>query len=319
MDISVVICTYNRAEYLRNSINSFVTIEKPENTRYELIIVDNNSTDETEKIALDAIEKNDFCIKYIKEHMQGSNYARNKGIIESSGGIIAFVDDDVIFDKLWMIEMLKTFQYSKNVWGVGGKIIPIFKDGTPPWMSDDLLFIYGRLSFSNSIENMKFPYCPFEGNMAFRKTVFDRFGLFQTKHCRNSKTLITNDGKYFFYMISRIDGKVFFNPHALIYHIIGKERTNKKYILSHNYWRGVSDEIFEQFVSSKPRNILLKDSIEEIKALKNAIFGTYLSPKRIYWRIRKSTFEQWMHHCYRAGVIRQKLSEAFLPKTRVVS
>jgi glycosyltransferase involved in cell wall biosynthesis len=313
MDISLIICTYNRAQLLKETIDSFFQMEIPKDTSYELIIVDNNSSDETKTVVNEFIKGNPHKIRYIYESKQGLNYARNRGIIESSGEIIAFTDDDIEFDKDWIKEILKTFKDFPDAWSMGGKIIPIFKDDKPEWISDNLMGIYGYMNRSSNIICMEFPDFPFEANMAFRKETFNKLELFPITLSRNNKSLLSNAGIYLFYLISRSEGKVIYNPHAFIKHKVQKKMITKKWILRRLYWQGISDVKFEQLTNKKPKKILLKEAYKDFASILRGIFGSSgISIKKLYWHIRSFEFNKWADYCRRIGVIRQKLISALI-------
>jgi len=116
MLVSIVICTYNRVDDLDRLLQSTKILTYPS---LEIIVVDNNSSDDTAEIAAK------YNVKYVFEPRQGLSYARNRGIEESSGEYIAMVDDDVIVtNQQWVEEMLRGFSLSPNIGVVGGKIVP---------------------------------------------------------------------------------------------------------------------------------------------------------------------------------------------------
>jgi glycosyltransferase involved in cell wall biosynthesis len=117
--VSIVICTYNRREYLTNLLESIKQLSYP---NFEVIVVDNNSTDDTAQII-----KN-YSVKYIKEIKQGLSYARNRGIEESSGEYVCFIDDDaIITNSHWVENMLRGFTLDVNIGATGGYVRPVYK------------------------------------------------------------------------------------------------------------------------------------------------------------------------------------------------
>ena len=106
--MSVIICTYNRCESLRQILQCLL-FQDFDKFKYEIIVVDNNSTDNTREIVTEMSKSSAVSIKYIFENRQGLCYARNTGIQYARGEIIAFTDDDVLLDK-YFLPTIKTFK-----------------------------------------------------------------------------------------------------------------------------------------------------------------------------------------------------------------
>jgi glycosyltransferase involved in cell wall biosynthesis len=120
--ISVIVCTYNRARRLEQTLKSLQEMAVPVGLPWELIIVDNNSSDNSKEIIDDFINKSDLNVRYVIERYQGLSHARNTGILEASGNIIAFTDDDCIVDRHWITSISKEFQSSESIAGIGGRV-----------------------------------------------------------------------------------------------------------------------------------------------------------------------------------------------------
>src|SRR6476469_3322829 len=107
-DISVIICSYNRADYIINAIESLYqqTLSKD---RYEVFVVDNNSIDDTETLVEQYIAAHpDFNIVYLTESRQGASFARNTGAAFAKGWLVCFMDDDAIAENDYL-ERIVTF------------------------------------------------------------------------------------------------------------------------------------------------------------------------------------------------------------------
>ncbi|MEM4605438.1 MAG: glycosyltransferase [Candidatus Pacearchaeota archaeon] len=119
---SFVVPTYNRKENLRKCLSNIMKVDYPKKN-YEIIIVDDGSTDRTEEVIRNLLKKRKN-IKYIKQENSGPAKARNKGIKNSKGEIIFFVDDDVLINKDIVKKSLEWYK-NQNVVGVGGNVLPI--------------------------------------------------------------------------------------------------------------------------------------------------------------------------------------------------
>ena len=133
--ISVIVCTYNRVKYLRICLEK-LSIQTANSSEYEIIVIDNNSTDGT-KLACESfinIHKK-LDVNYFLELKEGHTYSRNRGIKESKGEYLAFIDDDAFVDVDYIENIKKAFS-TYNIAALGGKITPRYESGNPPvWMS----------------------------------------------------------------------------------------------------------------------------------------------------------------------------------------
>jgi glucosyl-dolichyl phosphate glucuronosyltransferase len=256
MNISIIICTYNRASILRQTLESYLQIERPTDAQSEVIIVDNNSDDETAAVSKEFSDRNPGVFRYVKEPMQGLSYARNCGIRSSGADLIAFVDDDIYFDPRWLIEMMRLF-HETNAMCAGGRSIPRFEAGKPDWISMDLLVIYGSTNSGDAVKRMVFPEHPFGLNMVIHREVFKTVGLFNVTLGRIKSSLLSNEESDLFLRIDRADLPVFYTPHAIVHHRIPEARTGKSWVLSRMYYQGISDVTSKQILERVSRIKLL--------------------------------------------------------------
>jgi len=236
--ISLIICTYNRDKYLPIALNSLKKQNLDKN-KYEVIIVNNNSTDNTDKVCKDFIKQNpDLSIKYVIEKQKGLSAARNRGINEAEGEIIIFIDDDAELTPNYFEEAIKFFSQNPNVDAMGGRIIPKYEDNEEPeWMS---VFLWGLVTKSEwGSKIQKYPYSKYPPgcSMAFRKNVFKDIGLFNTElHSRC-------DDKYIFLQLRKEKKKFLYNPNFILYHHINKERLELKSIKRISHLVGEGERI----------------------------------------------------------------------------
>src|SRR5713226_1139241 len=109
MDLTVIICTWNRAKSLAVVLNSLEASQVPEGLTWEVLIVDNNSKDETRAVCESFIAKNPRRFRYLFHVTQGKTNALNAGIREAYSEILALTDDDLTVDPHWVAEIHKAF------------------------------------------------------------------------------------------------------------------------------------------------------------------------------------------------------------------
>jgi glycosyltransferase involved in cell wall biosynthesis len=181
--ISVVLSTYNRAALLDGAIRSLLA-QDPEWPPHEILVVDNNSRDDTRAVVESLIPTSDGRLRYLFEAAQGLSHARNRGIVESRGSIVAFTDDDVRADPHWLTAVARAFAEHPEASFVGGRVLPLYPSPPPAWLTPAnwgplALLDYGDAAFRIDASRVR---CLVGANMAYRREVFDRFGGFDPNH-----------------------------------------------------------------------------------------------------------------------------------------
>lgn len=248
--ISFIICTYNRAEYLQDSVETLLQNEaNPE--YYQLLIIDNNSADETKAIVQEAqASYPDHNISYITETKQGLSHARNRGIEESDCPIIVFVDDDVMVPENYIDSWLEFWKMKPNAKCAGGKIEVQFDDPRPSWMSYFLLPLLGHHDNGSKLTTYGKNAYPFGGNMGFKSSIFDQFGNFDTELGRKGKELKASEEKELFQRIKKAGVGIFYVPKAKLFHRVNKSRLTEEYIKEQAIGLGESIAIQNRHKSS---------------------------------------------------------------------
>ena len=129
---SIIICTRNRAQFLRFTLDHFRQIDVPADLEVELLVVDNGSTDDTRRV-VEACDLPRMKVRYVQEPRKGQCFARNKGLAESTGEVIVFTDDDVIPSRHWLAGMCEPILSGRGDAVAGGVIIP--PNLLRPWMT----------------------------------------------------------------------------------------------------------------------------------------------------------------------------------------
>jgi len=228
--ITVVICTYNRAQSLARALTSLQEMSVPPDLSWELIVVDNNSHDDTRRIVHDFIRSSELPLRYVWEGTQGLCRARNTGIKEAKGEIVAFTDDDVTFDPHWLVSIGRAFQ-QYDCFGVGGKIVPLWPPRKPSWLETDgqyrLMDVIAKLDLGEEVLEMKNP--PYGANMAFRSAAFHKYGDFRPDLDRVGYRLLGGGDTEFGRRLLRGGERVVYEPRAVVYHPVQKHRMTKGY------------------------------------------------------------------------------------------
>jgi len=135
VDISVLVCTFNRCADLREMLATLLVQETDGEFTYEVIVVDNNSTDLTRQVVNEFIARGHSNLRYVFEPRQGKSYALNKGLELARGTIFTIGDDDFILPPDWLKKIYKTFQAHPEVAVVSGKVLPLWQAEVPKWLT----------------------------------------------------------------------------------------------------------------------------------------------------------------------------------------
>ncbi|MGO9085993.1 MAG: glycosyltransferase [Candidatus Sulfotelmatobacter sp.] len=238
MDISVVLGTYNRANSLQGTLESLSSLIVPANLSWELLVVDNNSTDSTRGVIEKFAATATFPVQYVFEKRQGRAAALNAGIGEAKGEIIAFTDDDVFLHYDWLSRLKRTFDQFDCA-AVAGRVVPEWNHPKPDWLEMEGQFAVTNFDLGDELKEIRVP--PLGANSAFRKNVFKKYGLFRLDLGVNgSRHTITCDDTEFGERLIQGGEKIIYCPSAIIYHPVDPNRTTKTYFLSWYYYNGVS-------------------------------------------------------------------------------
>ncbi len=243
IEISVIICTYNRDLYIEESIRSVLN-QNHTGINYELVLVNNNSTDKTDSICTTIFQSNSIIpIQYYIETQQGLSAARNRGIALAKGEIIVFIDDDAMMFPDFIAQLSNAYKQHPEMAASGGRIYPRFESKAPNWMSRFLIPLMSVIDKGEHPKPFKGAAYPIGANMAFRKSVIDQIGLFDTALGRSGKNLQGGEEKDIFNRIKARNLSIIYLPFVRVYHIIPDARLTADYIRKMGVGIGSSERI----------------------------------------------------------------------------
>lgn len=228
MDCSIVVCTYNRAESLKDTLAALARLEATPSRTWEVVVVDNNSHDHTRQV-VDAAQRDWPRLRYVFESAQGLSHARNRGIAEAAGEVILFTDDDVLPEPDWLETTLAGME-KHQADACGGYIAPIWETPPPDWLTERFYgFLAVRTDRTDDYPIESASQAPFGANMAIRKTVFDKVGLFDTRRGRKGKVLASGEDGEMFERILAAGFKAVFLGQSRVHHKVEAFRMTKRY------------------------------------------------------------------------------------------
>jgi glycosyltransferase involved in cell wall biosynthesis len=315
---SIVIATYNRAGDLRETLRSLAGL-RPDGP-WEVIVVDNNSPDNTREVVLEAAASFPVPLRYLFEREQGRSPALNCGIRAAAGDIIATTDDDVRVPEDWLDRAADGLTRLDCDY-VGGRVLPIWGGPRPSWLPDRggrqwaviALLDYGP-------EPMEFgARVPLGVNMAFRREAFDRAGMFDPNTGRRAGTLLGQEVREWCIRARKAGVRGYYIPELALRHIIPANRLNKSYFRRWFYWRGISRALLYE---RSGLNMEAPEQTTPEPAGMAHVFGVprYLYRKAFrtlgYWlrdTFRRQPLEAFEHElwlCFFAGIVKQRFRDS---------
>ena len=233
MKISVVIATYNRAHLLPGTLGALAAQEVHPSLDWEIVVVDNNSSDSTARAVATFVPTTTVPVRYVFEPRQGISHARNRGIREAQGSILAFTDDDVLPAPEWVSRVAAAME-RWNADGVGGRILQRWESERPRWLTENRR-PSRRLAIMESQEGgylaLPFKHLPqvWGANMAFRRDLFDRVGEFDPRRGVVGNLLLRGEEIHLIERALDLGLKIAYEPSLTVFHRIGPDRMRKAY------------------------------------------------------------------------------------------
>jgi len=246
--VSVIIPTLNRARYLESTIESLVKQDFPP-LGYEILVLDNNSTDHTQKISHDAVREFDNRnIRYILEPIPGLLSGRHRGAREAAGKILVFIDDDIIADPCWLNAIVTTFK-DQSVHLVGGPSLPLYEEDPPEWLKAFWIqHEFGRECGDLSLidlgpdEKQIDPIFVWGLNMSIRKKTFLDLGGTHPDCIPEHLQRYQGDGEHGLSLkVAKAGLKAIYQPRALVRHRIPGNRMTVDSFKKRYFYQGICD------------------------------------------------------------------------------
>jgi glucosyl-dolichyl phosphate glucuronosyltransferase len=245
--LSVLICTYNRSHLLGQTLDTLQRATPPDDCAVEILVVDNNSSDETHDVVCRTAGAGPFPIRYLIERQQGKGFALNSGLAIAHGDVIALTDDDVLPAKDWLVRLCANFRSSDVVF-VFGKVLPRWEVPPPPELltlrARDIwgplaLVDYGDRPVRYDSESFGRQRLPVGANLALRRQAIERVGGWRTDLGRVDNTLIAGEDHELcvrLYRSGLYSG--IYDPSVVVKHLVPASRLTRAYFRKWFFWHG---------------------------------------------------------------------------------
>lgn len=245
--ISVVVATHNRVQHLAQALAS-LTRQTLSSEKYEVLVIDNASTDDTAAIVVRLSSQFPF-VKYIYESVPSANIARNIGWRQATGQYVAFMDDDAIASPDWLETIIRSFATTNPLPGiVGGRVIPIWEHPKPNWIQGKMLTALSVVDYGEKPKILNDKEYFFSVNMTFQKKLLEQFGGFDVALGRIGKTLTSNDEILIAKKIRDAGHTFYYHPQASVQHFIPAGRLRMPWFIKRYFSQGYSDALMWRIV-----------------------------------------------------------------------
>jgi len=295
--VSILIPTHNRADLLARALHSLGRIHLPENIPVELLIIANACTDNTKAVVDDIAPTLPFSTRCIEEPEPGLNHARNRGLREATGNILAFLDDDVSVDATWLLGLLDVFQhYPADI--VAGKVTLSWSDTPrPDWLDDRSAHLLSCVDHGARPIELRKPGLAVGANFAFHRHVTDSIGLFSKGLDRNRGLILGGGDTDFLTRALRAKHRMFYAPCASLHHHVSPHRATRNYLCAASYGNGLSRVFFQKhFPATSVLWIFFQQSYR-------AFIYTFLAYLSTLLFLRKAAIHHHIRRWYSLGML----------------
>lgn len=274
MRFSFITCTYNRAENLRRTLDS-LCVQTYNPSLYQIIVVDNNSSDNTAEVCNNIKEKFfDNQIYYLKETNQGLSFALNRGISEAKGEFIVYIDDDETVGPKHLERLDEYLDQYKDAVLIGTQVVPIYEGNEPKWMSHfTQRLIGGYFNAGNEVKKLDKGSYPGTGHTIIKRDLYSQYGLYNTDLGRTGSSLMGAEDKDMIYRLISNGVECYYFPNIPIYHHIPAYKLTNEFFNKLTLSIGKSEQIRTKAISKKEYHRRLFD--EFIKWIASFVLCIY--------------------------------------------
>ena len=237
VQLSAIISTRNRAKQLANLFQCLGLQKDIENLNFEIVIVDNNSSDNTKEVAYAFCEGSNLKVNYLFEEKTGLSNARNAGILASKGSYLIFIDDDVLLPKDFFSRVLFGLEEYPEFHIFGYKVLPDWQEARSPFwlsfkrpfnLSQSFLPIHDLGGEPLSYPNRK-SRNPLGACFLAKKEVFEKLGPFRDDLGAGTQSGLHEDSEFFWRSMAN-GFKLLYWPYAFVYHPVDPKRLSVSYL-----------------------------------------------------------------------------------------
>lgn len=233
-EISVIVCTYNRADIIGHCLESLCTQTLDEG-RFDVLVVDNNSTDNTAEMVKPFLHRPNF--RYCNEETQGLSAARNRGLADSKGNFVAYLDDDAVANPNYLETVCKLLKTMELIpFCMGGPILPFYTTPKPAWFKDkyETRRLWNEPRYLTEGEH-------FSGsNMVWQRHLLEELGGFVVGYGMSGSQLALGEDTEVFRRVWELyeQPRFYYSPELIIRHWVPSHKMRISYQLARYFMNG---------------------------------------------------------------------------------
>ena len=288
MNVEIAVCTWNRAELLAQTLESFTGLNLPPDCQLRILVVDNNSTDTTQQTLESFRDRLD--IESAVEAIQGHTRCRNRAVEMASGDLLLWTDDDVLVDPDWLSAYVAAALRSPGVAFWGGRIAPLFDPPAPAWIRqnwDVLSGCFAARDLGDQPIELDPDHLPYGANFAIRTAVQKKFS-YNVELGRRGNQVLGDDELELFRRLLSAGHRGQWVPQSSLQHLIPFDRASEQYVF--DYFSGQGQSLVAQGKPWSPSPFRM---------------GWSLAWERTLYHLKRrvSNSRAWVPHLIRSGLV----------------
>jgi len=240
---TVVICTHNRADLVAQSVEA--ALGETHAAGGDVVVVDNASTDGTPEVLRTLAARLPGAFRVVAEPQLGLSVARNRGLAEARGDVVAYLDDDAVPRPGWLAALLQPYR-DPTIVAVGGRIVLRFPGNPPPWLSREIHSALSAFDLGPTPRRVRYGEAtyPFGANISFRVATARAAGGFSARVGPLGRHQLVHDETDLCYRLEHAGGTVWYAPDAVVDHHVLPERLTPHWMLRRHWTGGQSAAVF---------------------------------------------------------------------------
>ena len=298
--VSIVVCTYNRADVLRSALET-LRVQYAPLEFFEIIVVDNNSTDATPAV-VEGFQKDMANLRYCFEPEQGLSHARNRGWREAKGEYVAYVDDDCRMPVDWLGNALNVIERAAPA-AFGGPYKPWYQTPPPEWVKETYFSTLDKGDTARALGKGEYLS---GGNFFAKREILEWLGGFDSALGMQGDDIGTGEETRLQIAIrDAVEGSdILYDPALVVEHLVRLEKIRPWWLLRHRFQSGrYSQRVFSPETDSIANRLASAVSCGKclILFLQSLCFGTVLRDRRRFPSVKNYFFEETIPHVIGLG------------------
>jgi len=297
--ISAILCTHNRADYLKLALESLAA-QSLASRDFEILVVDNASSDGTAALT-QAFAERLPNLRYVREEKLGLSWARNAGLAASRAPYLAYLDDDARAEPAWLQNLLSAFKKLRPPPAcVGGRVRLDWGQAAPAWLPEKFYSLYTYLDYGDGDFVLTEKQYLVGANIAFRRDILTQLGGFNPHLGRRGNVLLSGEEADIVERIRFQGLPVYYAGQAAVLHAVPPSRRSRRWLWSRLFWDGASQPLIDSHIK-KSRGFYVRQGFYDLRRMISFAMRSCLA---LAWLDGRGSLEHALALAQRAGRLR---------------